>query len=354
MKYKIKDGNNVLQNIHKTDSNIITYSWSTDKDISHKISGHLFEAIDYFLQLGIYAQNKTLILIPEIDGLRMAQINLVIRDKYKEELHDLIYSKLIFGRPKVLITTGDITVCDGVPPACEMFCDQLNLWLCSKEYWWATTNRLGRNAFKVLNINYLKSVHRNINELKELISNLYPHNKTIFFNNRFIKMIYPNNYKVPNWNEKEFRNSDKIRVLIYATGNCRSLGILQEAGIDIEEDLTEAFKKIKELFPDKKIQIIYAGTNDKDLNIMRFLNRIEDINLMVITEDALPILNLHDNFDMYLYTPTGKNWDCSPRLLKECYVYKKPVMFCKSVVLNIKENTGLKVVYDLAKEFYGK
>ena len=39
----------IKNKIYKDNNNYISYSWFTEPEISHKISGHLFEAIDYFL-----------------------------------------------------------------------------------------------------------------------------------------------------------------------------------------------------------------------------------------------------------------------------------------------------------------
>ena len=58
---------NHQKNIMKFNKTIITYSWSKEPEISHRISGHLFEAIDYFLD------NRNIkILLPEINELRNA------------------------------------------------------------------------------------------------------------------------------------------------------------------------------------------------------------------------------------------------------------------------------------------
>ena len=38
-----------------------------------------------------------------------------------------------------------------------------------------------------------------------------------------------------------------------------------------------------------------------------------------------PIENLFDKFDTYIYTPINRKFDCSPRLVTECFIHNKNV-----------------------------
>lgn len=337
----------ITTNLFKTDKNIITYSWYSDKNESHKISGHLFEAIDFYLSLEDNQREDYMILLPDIDANLIDRLKLAIIDKYKPELIDTIMGAITFGRPRLLLTTKDIIVVDGVPPECEGHCENLILWLCSKEYWWVNSKRLFRITFSTLTLNYLKSIHNetvaNILEILQDLKALAKKEFNIIQNVNFLKPIYIDNYNKPKWNLETFKESNTVRVLIYATGNCRALGDL-----DLEvfkKSIEEAIIRTDSLYLCKTVELVLAGANHKDTKVIEMLNNFP-YKLTVIYENALPIINFHDCFDLYLYTPTAKNWDCSPRLLKECYHLQKPIVFCKEVIDNIQDNKGLKAVYD--------
>ena len=335
--------------LFKTNKNIITYSWYNDKNESHKISGHLFEAIDYYLcllQENKDTVNNYMILIPEINKLRIDQTKAAILDKYKPELQETISKAITYGRPILLITEQSLIVTDGIPPECEGHCEDLVLWLCSKEQWWVNSSRLFRINFKGITLNYLNSVHaENVQSIIDGINTIRKiANKDFFIktNSTFDKAIHPTFYKESKWCKNDFDNNYQLRVLIYATGNCRALGDLNIAGI--KNDLLEAFSRIEKTYPNKTVSLLYAGANNKDTVPIEIL-KDTNYKLQIIYEDELPIIDFHDRFDLYLYTPTSKNWDCSPRLLKECYYLGKPIVFCKSVLDNILENKGLAAVY---------
>ena len=93
------------KNYLKIKGNIITYSWSAYKELSHKISGHLFEAIDYYLtliELPHFNVDDYMILLPESDPLRIEQCRKAITYKYKEQYQELLKDKIIFGRPLIV------------------------------------------------------------------------------------------------------------------------------------------------------------------------------------------------------------------------------------------------------------
>lgn len=44
-----------------------------------------------------------------------------------------------------------------------------------------------------------------------------------------------------------------------------------------------------------------------------------------VTQIEAPLDNFFDKFDMYIYTPINRKFDCSPRLVTECFMYNKIV-----------------------------
>ena len=340
------------KNYLKTKGNIITYSWSAYKELSHKISGHLFEAIDYYLaliELPHFNANDYMILLPESDPLRIEQCRKAITYKYKEQYQELINDKIIFGRP-LIVNCNKLLVCDGVLPAMSaLVCKSIDLWLCSKDNLWVV-NKLKEASFNVLTLRYKDEIHMDViqsylDKVEELSKEK---NFDYLLDKQFIKDININYYKEPT---KPKENS----YLIYMTGNCRSLGDVVELTDDhiegVVKDITDVF--ISE-FPYKKeyLDIIFAGANDKDLvvidAIMKRLNKwnkwnfIDKINYKVIKEDQLPIEDFHSEFNKYIYTPTPKNWDCSSRLIRECVAYNKKVLFTSNSTVLLDTNYGLK------------
>ena len=334
------------KNYLKTKGNIITYSWSAYKELSHKISGHLFEAIDYYLKLSEdFTPNQLkdiIILIPEIEEHRIKQCIKAIKYKYKEEYHHKLSSAIIFGRPSI-VNCNKLILCDGILPAVSaLICKELELWLCSKDNLWVI-NKLRRVSFKELILKYKEEIHVSI--IPEYHNALLELGKTkqekfnISLDNTFTKNICLEFYQVP-------KNIEE-RVLIYITGNCRSLADLKE----YEEQNT--IKDIIDAYP-TGCDLLLIGTNHKDNIILQTLivslkKENSHINIEIIEEDNLPVKDFHNRFDTYLYTPTEKNWDCSSRLIRECQAYGKDIIFTKNSLKNIKDNHGLKYLVNKFK-----
>lgn len=327
---------NHQKNIMKFNKTIITYSWSKEPEISHRISGHLFEAIDYFLD------NRNIkILLPEINELRINQCIKAIKYKYKQELLPIIFDSIVFGRPKLFIC-NNLILCDGIPPASEIITNKLELWLCGKDFWWVTKNRLVNNTFNTLKLNFKKEIYQNyLDNLINKIQELKKYSKKSFnldIDNSFIKKINIEYYKT----NFIFENN----ILIYGTGNCRSLSELENIDLQIK-DIIESIKLI--LKKHKCNQILLIGINKKDqkfIDLFSCFFKELNIDLKIILEDDLPIENFHEKFNIYLYTPTAKNWDCSSRLIRECKEYNKNIYFTNFVKEKLSENYGLKYLID--------
>ena len=49
-------------------------------------------------------------------------------------------------------------------------------------------------------------------------------------------------------------------------------------------------------------------------------------NLDGIEQVEAPVKNFFQKFDTYIYTPVARHFDCSPRLVTECYMQGKKVL----------------------------
>lgn len=338
------------KNYLKTKGNIITYSWYAYKELSHKISGHLFESIDYYLTLRDLSETPLddyIILLPESNPLRIEQCRKAIEYKYKEQYQEILKDKIIFGRP-LIVNCNKLIVCDGVlPNTSALLCNSIDLWLCTKDNLWVVS-KLKEASFKELNIRYEEEIHSEViqdylDKVKELSKEK---NFKYTLDKHFIKDINIKYYKNPTTKPKE--NS----YLIYLTGNCRSLGDIAELTDDhIEGVVKDIIGVFVCEFSYKKgyLDIIFAGANEKDQvvidTIIKRLNEwnfVDTICYKVITEDQLPIKDFHSGFNTYIYTPTPKNWDCSSRLIRECVAYNKKILFTPNSLTRLDANYGLK------------
>ena len=334
----------ILKKYIKTESTVITYSWSKYPEISHKISGHLFEAIDYYLKLSEdFTMNQLkdiIVLIPEIEEHRIKQCIKAIKYKYKEKYHHILSSVIIFGRPSV-VDCNKLLLCDGILPSVSaLICKELELWLCSKDNLWVI-NKLKDASYSTLILRYKEEIHgKCIEDYLSSICNLKNIKREKFhyiLDNNFSKDININLYIEPKINKK-------LTILIYATGNCRSLGDLNNNPDIYINDIIQTINDSSYNF--KNFDILIIGANSKDQYFLNTLREKINNNIEVFMEDDLPLENFHEKFTHYLYTPTQKNWDCSSRLIRECVAYKKDIIFTPKVIENLNTNFGLKYLIE--------
>jgi len=54
---------------------------------------------------------------------------------------------------------------------------------------------------------------------------------------------------------------------------------------------------------------------------------LKSVYLDTIEIKQVPIENFQNNFDIYIYTPVIKEWDCSSRLIVECKFFGKEIKY---------------------------
>ena len=62
-----------------------------------------------------------------------------------------------------------------------------------------------------------------------------------------------------------------------------------------------------------------------------------------------PVQDFFDKFDTYIYTPVERHFDCSPRLITECFLHKKNIMIDLPYV-----DVGLQTRYNDCKNNFDK
>ena len=73
----------------------------------------------------------------------------------------------------------------------------------------------------------------------------------------------------------------------------------------------------------------------------------------VFSFDTLPITNIHSEYDVYIYTPTLKDWDGSPRFIPEAIYYNKKLYFTKLARKDSSKNIALKLRIDDTEKHFG-
>jgi len=73
--------------------------------------------------------------------------------------------------------------------------------------------------------------------------------------------------------------------------------------------------------------LIYATPNCRELEDINSIKTSYNFQHYIVIQDKNPIKGLFDKIDSYIYTPTSRQFDCSPRLITEMKYFGKEVIF---------------------------
>lgn len=339
---------------------IVTYSWSA---VSHNICGHNFEAFEFatiLLEKNLNAGNIWY-LIPD-EGKPADNVIEALKSKYSEDAYEDLKLKLITGKPEVL-TCGTVILCDGqLPTKGIIHANKLVMILCNQEPKWHTIDNFTGNNLELW---YDSRLGYKIPEMVELIKKHRP-DMDIVLKDTYIKRLRADLYK-PYQPKAPTVDSPK-RFLVYATGNCRDIYL---ADTKYQSDTLKEIKDILHEYqsvghsPQSHIELLMIGwnpnyslqekmyfSNNQEQKIFEDRKRAAimasdlseyfDVDVVIVPECDLPIDNILEEFDTYIYTPTEKNWDCSSRLIAECYHFGKGLVLTKTAESLVSSNLGLK------------
>lgn len=344
------------EKISLPDNVVVTYSWSGN---SHKICGHNFEAFEltYKFLKGNLNDGKVTYLIPDTDTIS-EKIHEVLKDKYHPELYKNMNKYIINGKPNFLIAR-QVILCDGcLPTKGIIHAEKLILILCSNTFWW--TKNITNFTGNQLEIWYDERLGYNITKLIHDLQ-LHKPDLEIVLRSSYVKTINFNLY-APVQIEPQTNNK---RYLCYVTGNCRDICLADK------KYQSDTIKEIKDILvsqhqstPNQTL-IIVGWNPDYSIEERAYYDRHQDeklfqdrkrasifagnmadyfgIDVEVIPEIDLPIYNILQIFDTYIYTPTEKNWDCSSRFILECRKFHKEVILTPTAEKGLETNLGLKV-----------
>lgn len=309
----------MIVNIDPRYNVILTFSPITE------ITGHIFECFDYYLFLRNYYKVGILFLgsIPE-EKLKKA-----FNDKYIFDYDDIKKDITVIEhkelKTKKMFTFGKNTIvllCDGNIQQLQnydihLICKTLLGFLCAEK-----------------EESYVKcgSHYKNIIYLKDY---------RIYKTNEFFRSI---DYvkKIP---FKYYKKSNKIydnTGMMYVTYACRKI-------------TPQVIQEYHEM----------SGCSKTILVVPYKLPEYDDI--MDVEQIEAPVENFFDKFDTYIYTPVQRKFDCSPRLVTECFLQGKKVLInlnytdiglqtryndCKKDLesVNLKENDDIiKIIEEFRK-----
>lgn len=246
-----------------------------------EITGHIFECFDYYLFLRQYCKTGILFFNP----LNLTKLKILFESKYNLNFESIIpdlitISDISNNSKKQIIQFGkntSVVLTDGNIHSLEYN----NIYLATSHlYGFKCEDNDDCNIKLNTHIVYLqdfriyrkKTKFKTIDYVKKLPFKFYKHSIT------------------PNQNIG----------MIYMTYVCRK----------IEPYIIQEYHKKSKC--NKSFLIVPYKLPEYD-------------NIECIEQIEAPIYNLFDKFDTYIYTPINRKFDCSPRLITECFMHKKTI-----------------------------
>lgn len=247
-----------------------------------EITGHIFECFDYYLFLRQYCKAGLLFFC----GLKKEQLKIAFESKYtipfssieKDFIilnscsHTNQTQMILFGKnTTVIVADGNVR---------------------SLEY-----NHIYLAAQKLYGF---MCEYDNFHEVQLNKHIVYLQDYRIYGKNQYFKSI---DYvkKIPFKFYKTITREKQNVGMMYVTFVCRKV---------VPEVIYAYFKKSK---CDSCILVVPYKLPEYD-------------NIPGVIQTQAPVDEFFDKFDKYIYTPVARRFDCSPRLVTECYFYNKDVM----------------------------
>lgn len=247
-----------------------------------EITGHIFECFDYYLFLREYCHVGILFF----DGLNVEQLKTAFNSKYKVDFSEIEkdfirikldddnrkYNSIMFGKnTTVILTDGNIKSLNY--RKIILISDRLYGFLC--EY-----DEFEKQTFNK-NIVYLADprIYGKLTHFRQM---------------DYVKKIPFKFYKPIN---RKRGNTG----MMYATYVCRK----------ITPDVVREYHE-------------RSGCSETMLVVPYTLPEYENID--GVKQVQAPVPDFFEKFDTYIYTPVQRRFDCSPRLLTECFFYGKRIM----------------------------
>ena len=246
-----------------------------------EITGHIFECFDYYLFLRQYF--KTGILF--FNSLDLSKIKCMFESKYNIDFSSVV---------------NDIITIDDIHPSNDK-----------------QIITFGANTTVILTDGNIQSLQ--YNKLVLSTTKLFgfmcedERFKDVKSNNH---IVYLQDYRVHGKN-KYFKSVNYVKKLPFkfykkATSPNQNIGMMY---------VTYVCRKVKP----EVIKAYHEKSGCSQTLLVVPYKLPEYDNIPNITQVEAPLDNFFDKFDTYIYTPVNRKFDCSPRLVTECFMYNKKV-----------------------------
>lgn len=282
----------------------ISMTWS--KDTNHGVSGHLYEIIEYYQLL----KNHYKVGILICEDLSWDVIDKAISTKYKLNLteREHIKNNIVFAyRPKY-VTGKNILFVDGSFTRTMLGYGVVLLF---------------KNIFSFRCSN--KDFHYNLpyKNIKLLQDNRVYNDEDNEISINYKKKIKFNIFK-------DLKSPSENAALLYITSNCRKL---------CDDHIIDIIVQYK--FDN---YVILSNKNEEYKKRFKYFKNIYF--------PTMPVKNIFEKFDTYIYTPTKDSFDCSPRFIAECEHYNKNIIYHQIDNNYLEIDRGLKYrKYDIRNNF---
>ena len=279
----------------------ISTSWNDIDNIhapEHGICGHTFEMIEYFWLL----KDSMSCCLLWTENITRATLIQAIVTKYNfndEELSTILKHSIFIYKPK-LLRVNKILLVDG-----EINRNRHSKIIYNAMFLFACGNR---------------DLHR-IHDDRILVlqdRRIYKDGSNVI---NYTKKLLLDRYKVP--------ENPKRCSFLYLTDNCRFMDI---------DEVRYCIYYFNNMFGDIVNRSWLIGVNNED-SIEYYKELQNEYNLEI---KVLPIIDFHEQFDHYVYTPTPRKFDCSNRLIVECVHFDKLISYYKIDDDYLKQDLGLK------------
>lgn len=249
-----------------------------------EITGHLFECFDYYLFLKKYY--KVAILL--FGGLSLEQLKIAFESKYINSFNSIINDLILIDQAKLneeknkIIVFGKKTVvilCDGNIKSLD---DKRIIFSTKKLYGFLCEY----DNFHLVKIN------KNITYLMDY--RIYGCKLKYFKSINYVK-------KLPFKYYRKCINQNLNRGMMYTTYICRMID------------------------PQTILEYHQMSRCNSTILVVPFKKNEYD-NLPGVKQIVAPVNDFFNKFDTYIYTPVCRKFDCSPRLLTECFILGKKVI----------------------------
>ena len=245
----------------------LTYSWSNN---NHGICGHTYEVIDYYLLLKDFFK-VGILLAEDIDWPLFKKAITAKYDLTETELAIIEKRTVFSNRPKlvhcsnILFTDGGIRSLQGK----TILAHKIIHFACGDD---ELQDHENENVYVLQDRRIYKDCLNGLDYKKKI-----------------------------NFSRYKEQNKGRDQILLYGTKNCRHIP-------------DQVFHELLDQYDGEFICL----TNQENRPSW-FLPRMKFLEM--------PVDDLFEKFQTYIYTPVPRKFDCSPRLIAECEFYGKKVIY---------------------------